>query len=121
MVMQPMRDRGGEGAAVPVLFAIPFESQETSRSKSQRDIEWRLELSAKMPGVDYKSRFDVPVFKTADSRPDFKLDESRRPTTRRRRRANSCSVKLASSRNRWRATECGSCFRPRGTWGQRFS
>jgi hypothetical protein len=76
IIMEPMRDRGGEGAAVPVLFAIPFESQETSQPKSNRDIEWRLELSGKMPGVDYKSRFDVPVFKTADSRPDFKLDES---------------------------------------------
>ncbi len=76
MVMKPTRDRGGEGAAVPVLFAIPFESQESSRSKSTRDREWRLELAANMPGVDYKSRFDVPVFKTADSQPDFKLDES---------------------------------------------
>lgn len=76
LVMQPMRDRGGEGAAVPLMFAIPFESQETSRVQSQRDIRWQLELSAKMPGVDYKSRFDVPVFKTADSRCDFKLDES---------------------------------------------
>jgi hypothetical protein len=76
IVMQPMRDRGGEGAAVPVLFAIPFESQESSRPKSTRDVHWRLELSAPMPGVDYKSRFDVPIFKTADSRPDFKLDES---------------------------------------------
>ncbi|HEY3393418.1 MAG TPA: DUF3592 domain-containing protein [Lacipirellulaceae bacterium] len=75
-VTQPMRDRGGEGAAVPVLFAIPFESQETSRPKSNGDIRWHLELTAKMSGVDYKSRFDVPVFKTADSRSDFKLDES---------------------------------------------
>ncbi|HEX2473695.1 MAG TPA: DUF3592 domain-containing protein, partial [Lacipirellulaceae bacterium] len=76
LVMEPMRDRGGEGAAVPVLFVIPFESQESSRPKSTRDVHWQLELSAPMPGVDYKSRFDVPIFKTADSRPDFKLDES---------------------------------------------
>jgi hypothetical protein len=76
IITEPMRDRGGEGAAVPVLFAIPFANQETSRPRSQRDIEYRLELSARMTGVDYKSCFDVPVFKTADSRPDFKLDES---------------------------------------------
>jgi hypothetical protein len=61
--------------AVPVLFAIPFEAAETSRSPVTKPIKWRLSVSASVPGIDYRSQFEVPVFKTADSRPDFKLDD----------------------------------------------
>jgi hypothetical protein len=74
LVTEPMRDRLGGAIAVPVLFAIPYQAEETSRATSARNIEWRLEASAEMPGVDYKARFAVPVFKTAESRPDFQLD-----------------------------------------------
>jgi len=75
LVTEPMRDRVGGAIAVPVLFAIPYEVEETSRPGSDRHIEWRLEASAETRGVDYKSCFEVPVFKTADSRPGFQLDE----------------------------------------------
>jgi hypothetical protein len=75
IVTEPLRARAGGAIAVPVLFAIPYEAQETSRAMSNRRIEWRLEASAEMPGVDYKSRFEVPVFKTPESRANFQLDE----------------------------------------------
>jgi hypothetical protein len=75
LVTEPMPDRAGGAIAVPVLFAIPFEAEETSHARQNRDIEWRLEATAEMPGVDYKSRFEVPVFRTPGSRPDFTLDE----------------------------------------------
>ncbi len=29
---------------------------------------WRLQVEAEVPGVDYSSQFEVPVFKTAESR-----------------------------------------------------
>jgi hypothetical protein len=74
VVTEPIRDIAAGAIAVPVLFAIPYEAEETSRAESNRCIFWRLDVAAKTPGVDYKSRFDVPVYKTADSRPDFKLD-----------------------------------------------
>ena len=76
-VMNPMQS-GGEGTAIPVLFAIPFDCRETTRPGQQGDIHWRLDIAARVPGVDYNARFDVPVFKTAESRPDFKLDQELR-------------------------------------------
>jgi hypothetical protein len=78
IVTEPMRDSTTGTTAVPVLFAIPYEAQESMRPDSTRCVQWLLEVTANMPGVDYKARFDVPVFKTADSRPDFKLDKSLR-------------------------------------------
>jgi hypothetical protein len=74
LVMEPMRG-DGEGTAIPVLFAIPFDCQETTRPGQQGYIHWRLDVAARVPGVDYNAKFDVPIFKTAESRPDFKLDE----------------------------------------------
>jgi hypothetical protein len=74
IVTNPMRDIATGTMAVPVLFAIPFDSKPTSSSKSNRSVRWQLDVSAATLGVDYKSRFEVPVFKTAASRPDFELD-----------------------------------------------
>ncbi|MEO7403995.1 MAG: hypothetical protein ABIU95_10035 [Burkholderiales bacterium] len=78
LVMQPIRDDASSapGAiAIPVLFAIPYESMESSRANSTRNISWLLDIWAKVPGVDYSAQFEVPVFKTNDSRRDFQLDE----------------------------------------------
>jgi hypothetical protein len=75
ILMETMRDEASGGTAVPVLFAIPYDCEETSRTESKRNVTWQLKLSAKVPGVNYKSQFEVPVFKTSDSRPDFALDE----------------------------------------------
>jgi hypothetical protein len=61
--------------AIPVLFAIPFELPETSRPDTDRDFEWRLEVWANLPGIDYDAMFEVPVFQTSESRKDFQLDE----------------------------------------------
>jgi Protein of unknown function (DUF3592) len=74
-VTEPMRDRAGGAIAVPVLFAIPYKAEETSPAESDRRVWWRLELSAEMPGIDYEAQFEVPVFKTPESRADFELDE----------------------------------------------
>jgi hypothetical protein len=76
LVRTPMHDEATGATAIPVLFAIPYDSAETSRPDSSRNIRWRLDVTGKMSGVDYKSWFEVPVFKTDESRPDFKLDAS---------------------------------------------
>ena len=60
--------------AVPVLFAIPFDARPSTGQTSE--IQWRLEVRARIFGLDYCARFEVPVFRTAASRPDFRLDES---------------------------------------------
>ena len=59
--------------AVPVLFAIPYDAQETS---AEARVAWQLEVKARTPGVDYHAAFKVPVLKTPESRPDFIPDES---------------------------------------------
>jgi hypothetical protein len=74
VVTNPMRDTAAGTMAVPVLFAIPFDAKETSSQKSNGSVHWQLDVSAITPGVNYKSRFEVPVFKTEASRPDFELD-----------------------------------------------
>ena len=48
-------------------FTIPYTCQPTDEDKN---VQWRLEASAPTPGVDFQARFEVPVFKTADSRED---------------------------------------------------
>jgi hypothetical protein len=54
---------------LPVLFHIPFESPDADKSNSRNQILWTLSVTAKTPGVDFKSDFDVPVFRTPDSDP----------------------------------------------------
>ncbi len=74
MVTEPMSDAAADVTAVPVLFAIPFDLPESSLPKDERQVEWKLEVTAAVPGVNYQSSFELPVFKTPESRQDFSLD-----------------------------------------------
>ncbi len=56
------------GAGIPVKFAIPSECRQTDETNPRNAILWRLEVHAAVPGVDYHARFEVPVFRTADSK-----------------------------------------------------
>jgi hypothetical protein len=67
---------GAGGMAVPVLMAIPYRSRPTSDSAANSTIRWLLEIFAELPGINFKTEFEVPVFKTAESRADFELDQS---------------------------------------------
>ncbi len=58
---------GPSGLLIPVEFSIPFDCTPTDRSNARNSIHWRLSATANLPGVDYSSSFEVPVFKTADS------------------------------------------------------
>lgn len=60
-----------DGVQIPVLFAIPF-----GLPSSGGKITWRLRVNAKQPGIDVDVKFEVPVFQTPESQPDFQLDES---------------------------------------------
>jgi len=62
--------------AVPVLFALPYDQPQSTVSDSTPQVIWRLECIAEVPGVDYHASFDLPVFKTEESREDFQLDDS---------------------------------------------
>lgn len=58
---------------VPVVFDIPADAVPTDRESSPVSIHWRLHAEAAVAGVDYASRFDIPVFLSPDT-----LEESRK-------------------------------------------
>lgn len=47
---------------VPVFFRLPDQLPETSLDSGRTTYRWILTASASVPGVDYKSTFEVPVF-----------------------------------------------------------
>jgi hypothetical protein len=53
--------------AVPVRIPIPPDALPCDDSRPSDVVLWRLEVSAQVPGVDYASTFEVPVFRTVDS------------------------------------------------------
>jgi hypothetical protein len=61
------RDAAGMSVRVPVSFSIPADARGTDFSNFRDQIVWRLQLSASVPGVDFQSVFEVPVFHTAAS------------------------------------------------------
>ena len=63
---QPVRVPGGTGIfVIPVSIAIPATCEESSDADPSNLIFWRLEATAKVPGVNFLARFEVPVFRTA--------------------------------------------------------
>jgi len=62
--------------ALPVLFAVPYELPSATPDAADGKVTWRLEVTADIPGIDYLVQFEIPVFKTAASSRDFKLDPS---------------------------------------------
>ncbi len=61
---------GPRGTTVPVAFTIPYDCDPSSPTPSSDQILWRLEVHADVPGVNLKTRFEVPVFKTVESNPE---------------------------------------------------
>ena len=53
--------------AILVGFQIPRECQPSFHAAGSNDIRWKLRVRAKVPGVDYESTFEVPVYVTAES------------------------------------------------------
>ncbi|WP_309400154.1 hypothetical protein [Cerasicoccus maritimus] len=58
-------------SALPVFFSIPYTAHQTERIDNRTEYKWELKVKAELPGVDYESRFTVPVFLTKDSDPNF--------------------------------------------------
>jgi hypothetical protein len=61
------RDYAGMGTNIPVSFALPPDAVASDPNTPNNRVLWRLEVSATVPGVDYESIFEVPVFRTAAS------------------------------------------------------
>lgn len=63
---EPIRDSAGSGLRVPVSFRIPADATASDSTNFRDQIVWRLTVSASVPGVDYHSSFEVPVFRTGE-------------------------------------------------------
>ena len=61
------------GSSIPFTFDIPYQVKETDREDMDMDnaILWYVEASASVPVVDYRAQFEVPVFRTQESDPEF--------------------------------------------------
>lgn len=76
LLQRELLEKDTTRSAIPVLFSIPFDCQQTNEENPNDSIFWRLDAEAAVPGVDYSARFEVPVFKTPESRDDFVADET---------------------------------------------
>ena len=76
LIARDLLQNDPERTAIPVLFQIPYQCRPTDEANASRQTIWRLDVSAKTPGLDYSTSFDVPVFKTAESDPNFVVDRS---------------------------------------------
>jgi hypothetical protein len=50
-----------------VSFELPTDAVASDPDNPNNRVLWRLEVSASVPGVDYESTFEVPVFRTPES------------------------------------------------------
>jgi hypothetical protein len=58
---------GPTGCIIPVSFHIPGDVAQTDIRNMDNAIQWKLDVRADVPGLDYNAQFDVPVFRTKDS------------------------------------------------------
>jgi len=63
-----------------VQFPTPFDAKQTETIDSDNSIVWRLAAEAAVPGVDFSTEFEVPVFRTASSSPDETEEQLRSET-----------------------------------------
>lgn len=58
---------GPLGLSVPVSFAVPLDAPPTDTLNPRSSVHWVLRAEARAPGHPYRDRFEVPVFRTAES------------------------------------------------------
>ena len=74
---EPSRTAAGMETHIPVAFLLPADAQACDDTNSNNRVLWRLRLSATVPGVDYASQFEVPVFRTSASDQPLTVEEGR--------------------------------------------
>lgn len=52
---------------IPVLFYIPPECEPWDDEDPDNEVVWRLRAEAAVPGVDFSTSFEVPVFRTGET------------------------------------------------------
>ncbi|MBW2316776.1 MAG: hypothetical protein JRH10_21650, partial [Deltaproteobacteria bacterium] len=63
------------GSAFGVEFTVPGDAQPSSPEPSDDEILWRFAASASVPGVDFATTFEIPVFHTEASDETLEVDE----------------------------------------------
>lgn len=63
------------GREIPVEFEIPYDQKGTDFKNPDNAIVWRLEIESSLPGVDLQLEYDLPVFMTAKSNPEWTMSE----------------------------------------------
>ncbi len=57
----------GHQTEIPVRFTIPWGWPPSDDSNPRNRVVWRIDAEAEMVGIDYRVRFEIPAFVTADS------------------------------------------------------
>jgi hypothetical protein len=61
------RDYASMKTSIPITFQLPPDVEASDTTNANNRVVWRLQVSAGVPGVDYDSTFEVPVFRTLAS------------------------------------------------------
>ncbi len=56
------RARGSEGVEIPISFELPTDQASSTPVKREERIMWVVEVEADVPGLDYETEFEIPVF-----------------------------------------------------------
>jgi hypothetical protein len=72
-ISRELFERDLKRSAIPIFFNVPYACRPTDEAER---ITWHLRVSARTDRGRYQSKFDIPVFRTADSSPDGAADES---------------------------------------------
>jgi hypothetical protein len=75
VVGEPNRTAAAMETHIPVAFRLPADAEPCDDTNPSNRVLWRIQLSASVPGVDYESRFEVPVFRTSASDQPLSADE----------------------------------------------
>ena len=60
-----------QGSSIPFTFEISYDAKATARKNVDNAILWYVDAAASVPAVDYGAQFEVPLFRTSESDPDF--------------------------------------------------
>jgi hypothetical protein len=61
------RDYAGMKTIIPITFQLPPDVEASDTTNPNNRVIWQLQVSANVPGVDYGSTFEVPIFRTSAS------------------------------------------------------
>ena len=75
LIARPLQGSAPGTTALPVNFAIPFDARPTS-SRDNETVRWSLRVQKKEEVSTGGAVFEVPVFRTADSRSDYEVDNT---------------------------------------------